>query len=278
MTWINAGQGGTRHSAPMKDLSHPRRGALPDPRPVAVSDLIDAARAGLDDFRAAPLFGLAFAALYALTGLALVQLGAGLFTWTLTLTLGFPLIAPFLAVGLYEVSRIRAGGQPPRWAPVLGVLWRERTRQIPWAGFVLLIVFLFWSFLAHMMFALFMGPMALIGPPENLATYLTGAGLAMLVAEIVLGGLVAALLFSLTVFGLPMLLDREIDLITAMGCSLRTVRGNLPVMALWAAVIAGLTFLALLPAFLGLLGVLPILGHASWHLYDRTFPDPDPEF
>lgn len=243
---------------------------LPAPRKLALSDLSAALRAGWADFRAAPSFGIFFAAVYVVAGFALLQLGAGLFTWTLTLTLGFPLMAPFLAVGLYDVSRRRQAGSDIRFASVLAVVWSERTRQIPWAGAVMLIYFLFWSFLAHMLFALIMGPQALLGPPATLASYLNGPGVTLIAAELLFGGACAFVLFSLTAFSLPMLLEREVDFVTAMRFSLRAIRANLPVMMLWALGIAVATLFAMAPFFLGLFVVLPVLGHASWHLYKRA--------
>ncbi|CTQ33526.1 DUF2189 domain-containing protein [Jannaschia rubra] len=243
---------------------------LPDVPRLDRGDLAAALRAGWADYRAAPLYGLFFSAVYVLGGLILTQVGAGLFLWTLTLSLGFPLLAPFLAVGLYEASRRLHTGEPLSFSAVLGVVWRERARQIPWAGAVMVLFFLFWSFLAHMLFALFMGPSALLGPPDDLQSYLTGAGIAMMATELVVGGIFAFLLFSLTAISLPMLVDLEIDFVTAMGFSLRTVRANPGVMLAWAATIAVLTLLALVPWFLGLFVVLPVLGHASWHLYRRA--------
>ena len=84
----------------------------------------------------------------------------------------------------------------------------------------------------------------------------------------------AFLLFSLTVVSLPLLLEKEIDFVSAMLLSFRTVQENLWPMLLWAAIIAVLTILAMLPAFLGLFVVLPVLGHATWHLYRRALYDP----
>ncbi|WGH77575.1 DUF2189 domain-containing protein [Jannaschia ovalis] len=237
---------------------------------LAFADLRAALAAGWRDFRAAPQYGLFFAGIYVIAGLVLTQLGAGLFTWTLTMSLGFPLVAPFLAVGLYEVSRRRQSGEPLTFSNVLGVVWQERTRQIPWAGAVIVIYFLFWSFFAHMLFALIMGPSVLSGPPGDLASYLSGRGLTALLVELGVGALWAFLLFALTVVSLPMLLEREIDFVTAMLRSLALVRDNPVVMLAWAALIGTSLFLAMLPWFLGLLVVLPVLGHASWHLYRRS--------
>ncbi|MEL7182921.1 MAG: DUF2189 domain-containing protein [Pseudomonadota bacterium] len=243
---------------------------LPDIHKLSLGDLMDALQDGIADFRAVPIYGLFFAGIYVVAGLILVGLGAGAFTWTLALSLGFPLAAPFLAVGLYEVSRRRANGQPFGFTDILGVVWNERTRQVPWAGGVIVIYFLFWTFLAHMLFAMFMGPQALMNPPDDWRTYLSGAGLAMAVIELIVGGALAFLLFGMTVVSLPMLLDKEVDFVTAMRLSLAATRANLPVMVVWAAMIAVLTLGAMVPWFLGLFLVLPILGHASWHLYRRV--------
>lgn len=244
--------------------------ALPRINRLHLRDLAACLRAGWADFRAVPVFGLFFSGVYVLGGLVLIQLGAGLLTWTLSLSLGFPLLAPFLAVGLYDVSRHLERGSRPTFAKVLPIVWQERTRQIPWAGAVIVIYFLFWTFLAHLLFALFMGPSALLGPPSDLASYLTGPGLAMIGVELMIGAVFAFLLFSLTAISLPLLLDQERDFVTAMLLSLKVTRQNPGVMLVWAALIAGLTLLAMLPFFLGLLVVLPVLGHASWHLYRRA--------
>lgn len=248
--------------------------ALPQIGRLTLYELLVSLRMGWQDFRRAPQFGLFFSAVYVLGGLGLVALGAGAVTWTLMLSLGFPLLAPFAAVGLYEVSRRLEAGLPLKWGEILGVVAAERHRQIPWIGAIIVIYFLFWTFLAHLIFALFMGPSLLFRAPGTLETYLTGPGLMMVVVELLVGAAAAFLLFSLTVVSLPLALDREIDFVSAMLLSLRAVRANLGVMMVWAAIIAALLFLAMLPAFLGLMVVLPLLGHATWHIYRRVLYDP----
>lgn len=225
---------------------------------------------GWADFRRAPLFGLFFAAVYVIGGLTFLLLGAGMMSWTLGMSLGFPLAAPFLAVGLYEVSRRLEAGMPLSWSAILGVVWSERNRQVPWLGAIIVIYFLFWTFLSHLIFALFMGPSALINMSSSWESYLTGPGATMIAVELVVGAVVAFLLFSLTVISLPFCLDQEVDFVTSMLTSLAVVRQNLTTMLLWAAIIAVLTFLAMVPAFLGIFLVLPWLGHASWHLYKQA--------
>jgi uncharacterized membrane protein len=247
---------------------------LPEIGRVTVAELLAALRAGARDFRAAPAFGLFFAAFYVAVGLGLIVLGASTFVWTLVLALGFPLVAPFAAVGLYEVSRRLEAGEPLVWSEVLGVVLREKDRQIPWIGAILVIVFLFWSFFAHMLFALFMGLSTLTNISSSWEALLTPTGLAMIAAQVAVGGAVAFLVFAITVMSLPLLLDREVDFVSAMLLSMRTVGANLPVMLLWAAIIAGLLFAGMVPYFLGLFVALPILGHATWHLYRRALYDP----
>ncbi|RVT85170.1 DUF2189 domain-containing protein [Rhodobacteraceae bacterium CCMM004] len=240
--------------------------------PLTREDLATALRRGWADFRAAPLYGILFAGVYVVAGWALIGLGAGHVAWTLALSLGFPLIAPFAAVGLYEVSRRLEAGTPLNGGEIFGVVIAEKDRQIPWAGAIIVIYFLFWTFLAHMLFALFMGPSALTNISTSWDVFLTPTGVAMIVAELIVGGILAFLLFGLTAVSLPMMLDREVDFVTAMLTSLATVRANLMVMTLWAAVIAITVFAAMLPAFLGLFVVLPVLGHTTWHLYRLALP------
>jgi uncharacterized membrane protein len=237
---------------------------------LTLGDLGWALRKGIDDFRRAPAFGLFFSAFYVLAGLGLLLVGASTLVWTLVLSLGFPLIAPFAAVGLYEVSRRLEAGLPLKWGEVLGVVFNERKRQIPWLGAILVIVFLFWSFFAHMLFALFMGLSTMTNISSSYESLLTSTGLTMVAVQVLVGGATAFFVFAITVIGMPLLLDQEVDFVTAMIRSIGTVRANFGVMLAWAALIAALLFLGMLPWFLGLFVVLPVLGHATWHVYRRV--------
>ena len=237
---------------------------------LQLADLGAVLHAGLADFRRAPQFGLFFSAVYVLGGFVMLWLGAGHVSWTLATSLGFPLIAPFAAAGLYEVSRQMERGEALDWSGVLGIVWAERTRQLPWLGAIIVIYFLFWTFLAHMLFALFMGLSTMTNVTESWDVFFTANGLTMIAVELGVGAVLAFLLFALTVVSLPLVLDREVDFVTAMLISLQTVRANLPVMLVWAMLIAVLTLVALLPWFLGFMIVLPVLGHATWHLYRRA--------
>lgn len=276
MIRINAGLAGIRETSSMRDddpLPLPPS-PPPDIARLTLAEIWAALKAGVWDFQTAPLFGLAFSAFYVVAGVVLWWLGAGTFLWTLAFALGFPLLAPFAAVGLYEVSRRLEAGETLTWAGVLGVVWNERRRQLPWVGVILALIFLFWSFFAHMTFAMFFGPSAPVSLEGDLSLYLTPNGMVMLAVQSVVGAGVAFLTFGLTAVSLPLLVDKEFDFVTAMLVSLDTVAKNRLVMGIWAVIIAASLFVAMLPAFLGLFIALPVLGHATWHLYRRALYHP----
>lgn len=230
---------------------------------------------GLHDFRRAPGYGLFFAAFYAILGNILTLIGAGTFLWTLALALGFPLVAPFAAVGFYEVSRRLEADEPLNRSEILGVVWGERRRQLPWIGVILALIFLFWSFFAHMLVALFLG-ISSVGNTSLDAFMATADGRMLLAAQLAVGGAVAFLTYGLTAVSLPLLVDKEFDFVTAMIISLKAVNANKVTLGLWALIIAASIFVAMLPAFLGLFIALPILGHATWHVYRRALYHPTP--
>lgn len=244
------------------------------PRPVirtiTADDVYAALRQGWQDFRAVPRYGLFFGGVYALVGIAIfltlwVTDRPG---WIMPLAVAFPLVGPFAAVGLYEVSRRREAGEPLDWAEVLGAVWRKRDSQIPSMAFVVLAGFLVWMWAAAMLVILFLGR---LGAYDDLDVILgSGNGIALVIVGSIVGAVIAFLLFAVTVVSLPMLVDREVDFVTAMVTSFKAVRDNLQPMLHWGWIVGGTLFTAMVPFFLGLVVALPVLGHATWHLYRKV--------
>lgn len=237
---------------------------------LKLRDLTAALGAGWRDFTAHPLYGLFFGAIYVAGGLvvAYALLTRGALVWLIPVAAGFPLLAPFTAVGLYEVSRRREAGLPLTWGGVLGALRGRGDEQLLMMGGFVFVGFTFWMILAHGIFAIFMAESGLGG--ESLALLATPTGLVMLLVGGAVGALMALLFYAVTVMSLPLLVDRDVDFLTAIIVSLRTLQANSLVMIVWAALIGTLLFLAMLPGFIGLLVVLPVLAHATWHLYRRA--------
>lgn len=235
-------------------------------------DIRESLLAGARDFWAAPLFGLFFALVYVAGGWLMVWAftAQGQMCWVLPASAGFPILGPFIACGLYEVSRRLQAGEALGWRAVLTSILRQKDRQIPAMAAVIVVFFLFWNFLAHMLFALFLGNAVMLNISSSIAVFLSPAGLAMLGLGSVVGAVFAMLLYAMTVVALPMLMVREVDFVTAMLTSAALVRESPVVMLGWGAIISAALFAAMLPAFAGLFIVLPLLGHATWHLYTRA--------
>ncbi|WP_404385765.1 DUF2189 domain-containing protein [Caenispirillum salinarum] len=258
------------------DSHHPRRDddawlegqPYPDIRRVTVDQSTLWLAAGWRDFRANPLVSLFYGLLFTVGGYALV-LGLeqmGMQSLILPLVGGFMLIAPVLAVGIYEASRRREANETVR-AGVCISAFRRNPIQLASYGLVLLILYLTWLMLALLIFAVFYNER-----PPALDSFLIEVLLApqaplFLIVGTAVGGALAWLAFSISVVALPMMLDRDVSAIYAMAASVEATRKNTKVMIGWAAMIALITIVGMATFFIGLAIAVPLVGHASWHAY-----------
>jgi uncharacterized membrane protein len=261
----------TEETAPAPAAASPKAD-VPVVRAVTHLDVLAALGQGMRDFRAAPQFGLFFGLVYAGGGWILLFLLNWLEVnyYVYPMATGFAMIAPFVAAGLYEVSRRLEAGQALTWR---GVLTSTRTaggKDLSWMVVVTTFAYIIWIDIAIGLYLMFYGlkPLAFTQLVEAILTTPTGA-LFFLVGNLV-GALLAAIVFSLTVVSFPLLFDRHVDFVTAMITSCRLVIENPKPMAVWAAIIAVLLLISIMSVFVALIAVLPILGHATWHLYRRA--------
>lgn len=246
---------------------------MPDVRAVSFQTIRECLQAGLRDFLRAPLFGLFFGGIFTLGGLfILLCLTYFQMPWMIIpIAIGFPLIGPFVAVGLYEVSRRLSAGQPLVWRDILLVMFRQRERQLSWMAFVVLFVFWMWIYQVRLLLALFLGFKSMSTIPKFIEVVTTTQeGLLFVAVGTVSGAILSFVLFSATVIAMPLLLDRELDFISAIIVSFKTVLKSPVPMIGWGIVVVVLAVIGMIPAFLGLIIVMPVLGHATWHLYEAA--------
>jgi uncharacterized membrane protein len=252
--------------------AQPARIEAPAIRRIGTSDVIDALKSGWRDFMARPSHVIFLVLIYPLVGLLLgaVSAQADLLPLFFPLVAGFALLGPFAAIGLYEVSRRRERGEKAGVGEALQVLRSPSIGAIAELALLLTLLFVAWLVAAMAIYRLTIGEAPDGGIPAFVHEVLTTApGWTLIVAGHAVGLVFAALAFCLGAVSFPLLVDRPAGLGNAIATSFRAVLANPAPMALWAVIIAALMMLGSLPFFIGLAVVLPVLGHATWHLYRK---------
>lgn len=260
--------------APTQTISgddlHPVR---PTIRRIGVADLFDALRKGLDDFTAMPSHVVFLSLIYPIVGLFFGRLALGydMLPLVFPLVAGFALIGPVAAIGLYELSRRREKGLPASWRQAFGVLRSRSLPAIVTLGSLLLAIFAAWLVTAQMIYSANFGNL----PPVSLSSFAhdvvyTQAGWNMILAGNAAGFLFAVVVFAISVVSFPLLIDRDVGFAAAVATSVNAVIANPGTMVLWAIIVVALLVIGSLPFLLGLTIVVPVLGHATWHLYRKV--------
>lgn len=251
----------------------PAHAAVPEIRRIGVADLRYALARGLEDFAAHRTEVIFLCLIYPAAGLILAQLasGNGLAPMVFPLVSGFVLLGPAAAVGLNEMSRRRELGEDAGWTDTFRVLRSPAIGAIVLLGLLLMGLFLGWLVAASAIYNVTLGPR----PPASLADFThdvfhTGAGWAMIVAGVSVGFLFAVAVLTISVVAFPLLLDRKVSVDTAISTSIHAVLASPGTMALWGLIVAAGLVLGSIPFLVGLAVVLPVLGHATWHLYRRV--------
>ncbi len=257
---------------------------LPVVRQIDLADLKEALTKGVADFWAMPTHVVFLCLIYPIAGLLIgrATFGYDLIPLLYPLAAGFALLGPFAAIGLYELSRRREAGMDTSWKHAFDVVHSPSFKSILGLGGVLVLLFIVWVAVAHAIYIANFG----VREPEALGAFLgtvltTREGFNLIVLGNLAGFLFAVIAASLSVIAFPLLLDRNVGVGTAMLTSLMTVARNPVTMAAWGLIVAVGLLLGSLPLFFGLAVVVPVLGHATWHLYRKVVePDngPRPEF
>lgn len=247
--------------------------SLPRVRAIAPRDLIDVLKKGIDDFRAMPTHVIFLSLIYPIAGLFIARMtfGYDIVPLLYPLAAGFALLGPFAAIGIYELSRRREQGYDTSWTHAFDLVHSDSFRAILALGLILLTIFGVWIFVAHAIYVSHFG----YGTPESLEAFVrqvieTPSGHSLILIGNAIGFLFALAAFIISVIAFPLLVDRNISATAAAATSIKAVIRSPFTMALWGLIVAVALFIGSLPFFVGLAVVIPVLGHATWHLYRKV--------
>jgi uncharacterized membrane protein len=246
-------------------------------RRISVSDLWQSLREGYDDFNAKPSFGVFLIVIYPLFALVLTLflLGENLPYLAFPVVAGLTLLGPVISVGLFEMSRRRERGLDLSWRSAFDFVHSSAFAPIAGLSLVMMVLYVAWLFMAEFIYFGLFGA----DPPASISDFVnqlltTRQGAALMLHGTVVGFIFAFVAFAISVVAFPLLLDRPATSFTAMSTSMRAVFANPLVMAVWGVTVVVLLAGGAVLLLVGLAAVLPILGHATWHLYRKVVEPP----
>src|SRR3954471_20154849 len=246
---------------------------FPIVRRIGPADLKEVLRKGFADFWAMPSQVFFIGLIYPIAGVILAgfAFGQNMLPLLYPLAFGFALVGPFVSIGLYALSRRREQGLPTDWTYAVEVVQSPAIGSIAALGVVLLVIFMGWLFSAQALYEWLYGYRPVESLPAFLAQALTTSrGWTLIILGNLIGFVFAAVVLAISVISFPLLLDRDVGVAIAVQTSVRAVLTNPVTMALWGLIVAGLLALGFATLLVGLAIVMPVLGHATWHLYRRV--------
>ena len=241
-------------------------------RTISYEDLGEVLAKGFADFMAKPTHMMFLCLIYPIVGVLLARaaMGSALMPLFVPLVAGFAIIGPFAAIGLYEISKRREEGLDTSWRQVFAIARSPSLGAICVGGLILLTVFIAWLAAANAIYDVTLGP----APPASLGVFVssvlkTPAGWTLILFGNAVGFVFSVIALTIGIVTFPLLLDRDVGLATAIRTSARCVARNPLVLLVWGFIIAGTLLVAMLPLFVGLAIAMPVLGHATWHLYRK---------
>lgn len=246
---------------------------LPQARRLSMDDLIHSLAAGLEDFAACRSDAMFLVLFYPVIGIALIvmSLSMNLLPLIVPMIMGFAILGPVAAVGLYEMSSRREAGFEPRWMDAFGVIRSPAFGAILVLGFYLAALFIIWLVAADMIYIRTLGP----EPPTSMLGFATAVvttreGWIMAIAGGALGAVFAFAALAMSLVSFPLLLDRHVGLPVAVATSIKVLRKNPVICITWGVIVGSMLVIGAIPFLAGLIIVVPVLGHATWHLYRRA--------